>query len=153
LVGRDDEPIVSEEGNAEYVGNAGVALGRMPRARECALLLLLLIKTKEDETGKTVSRFRVSELTLCRMWGRRRITPEFVEAVNDWLARADRVLFFSGSSYGVILTSAVESWSRISSKRIQAEIDAALAGTFDFEALEEMLNRSLGNGGRNDDGD
>jgi hypothetical protein len=116
----------------------------MPSPRECALLLLLLIKGKEDETGKPLSRFRVAELTLRRIWGRRRITPELVEDVNEWLDRADRVLFFAGSSYGVILTSAVESWSRISSKRIQAEIDAVLAGTFDFSALERLVSPSSG---------
>jgi hypothetical protein len=123
----------------------GAALGHMPNARECALLLLLLIKTKEDETEKAISRFRVSEITLRRIWGRRRITPGFVENVNDWLARADRVLFLAGSSYGVISTSAVEGWARISSKRIQAETDAMLAGAFDFSALEELLNPSTHN--------
>jgi hypothetical protein len=142
LPGEDYDPATAED-----VETPGVALGRMPSPRECALLLLLLIKGKEDEIGKPLSRFRVAELTLRRIWGRRRITPELVEDVNEWLDRADRVLFFAGNSYGVILTSAVESWSRISSKRIQAEIDAVLAGTFDFSALERLVSPSSGDDG------
>lgn len=142
MTGEDDDPTATEEVSAEGAETGGAALGRMPNARECALLLLLLIKTKEDEIRKTVSRFRVAELTLRRIWGRRRITPEFVEDVNDWLARADRVLFLAGNSYGVVLTSAVESWSRISSKRIQVEIDAVLAGNFNFSDLEKLLSPS-----------
>src|SRR5271154_600529 len=94
LAEEDDDPTTTEDPTAGDVETPGVDLGRMPAARECALLLLLLIKRREDEIGKTVSRFRVAELTLRRIWGRRRITPEFVEDVNDWLARAGRVLFF-----------------------------------------------------------
>jgi hypothetical protein len=137
----EDDPATTEEAPGEA---AGVALGYMPTTKECALLLLLLIKTKEEETGKAVSRFRIAELTLRRIWGRRRITPELVEDVNDWLVRGDRVLFFAGSSYAVILASAVESWSRISSKSIRAETNAVLAGTFDFSALDELLGPSPG---------
>jgi hypothetical protein len=108
-------------------------------AKECALLLLRLIDAKETESGRTLSRFRVAEISLRRIWGRQRITPEFVGDVNEWLARAGRTLFFAGNSYAVILTSAVDSWSRLSSKWIAREIEEALAGAYDFAALEHLL--------------
>jgi hypothetical protein len=116
----------------------------MPDAKECALLLLRLIQAKESDSGKPLSRFRIAEISLRRMWGRHRITPEFIGDVNEWLLRAGRVLFFAGSSYGVILVSAVESWSRLASKWVSEETEAALSGTYDFSTLEELLNASSG---------
>ena len=124
---------------AKNEGSCAVPARYMPDAKECALLLLRLIKSKETESGKALSRFRVAEITLRRIWGRQRITPEFVGDVNEWLARAGRTLFFAGNSYAVILTSAVDSWSRLSSKRIAREIEQALAGAYDFAALEQLL--------------
>jgi len=108
-------------------------------AKESALLLLRLIESKETESGRALSRFRVAEISLRRIWGRQRITPEYVGDVNEWLARAGRTLFFAGNSYGVIMTSAVESWSRLSSKRIAQEIKEVLAGAYDFATLEQLL--------------
>jgi hypothetical protein len=43
------------------------------------------------------------------------------------------------ASRGPILTSAVDSWSRLSSKRIAPEIQQALSGAYDFAALEQLL--------------
>ena len=54
----------------ELTASHADARGHIPDARQCALLLLLLIERGEGEMGKAISRFRVSELTLCRMWGR-----------------------------------------------------------------------------------
>jgi hypothetical protein len=111
----------------------------MPDARECALLLLRLIEAKADG-AKPLSRFRVAEISLRRMWGRQRITQEFIGDVNDWLFRAGRVLFFTGSSYGVISISVVESWSGLTSKLISTETSQALAGKYDFTVLEDLLS-------------
>jgi hypothetical protein len=119
-----------------------VAARYMPNPKECALLLLRLIQTKEEESGRPLSRFRVAEITLKRMWGRHRLTPEFITDVNEWLLRAGRTLFYAGGSYGVILVSAVESWSRLTSKRIAPEIEKALGGTYEFLALEELLSEA-----------
>jgi hypothetical protein len=111
----------------------------MAEPKECALLLLRLLQAKEREIGRPLSRFCVSSLSLERMWGRRRITPELAEAVGEWLFRAGRVFFFTGDSYGVILTSAVDGWARLSSKRLEAEINEVLAGQYDFTTLEHLL--------------
>lgn len=121
----------------------------MPDARECGLLLLRLIEAKEVESGRELSRFRVAEISLRRMWGRQQITPQFVGEVNEWLFRAGRVLFFAGNSYGVILISAVESWSRLTSKLILEETNKALSGEFDFSSIEHLL--SVGSVGEDED--
>lgn len=116
----------------------------MPDARECALLLLRLIEAKANGTAKPLSRFRVAELSLRRMWGRQHITREFIGDVNEWLFRAGRVLFFAGNSYGVISVNVVESWSGLTSKLISSETNQALAGAFDFTSIEGLLNAASG---------
>jgi hypothetical protein len=40
-----------------------------PTARECALLLLRLIEMKEQERKREVSRLRIAEISLKRLWG------------------------------------------------------------------------------------
>ncbi len=102
-----------------------------PTARECALLLLHLMSDKERESDKAVTRFRVSELSLKRLWGRRRILPEFAEEVADWLARAGVTLFFAGSTYAAVKTAVVEGWPRVTSKRLNADLRAVAQGSFD----------------------
>jgi hypothetical protein len=48
-------------------------------------------------------------------------------------------LFFAGSTYAVVKTSVVESWPRITSKRISADVRAVAQGTFDFSRLEPLM--------------
>ena len=98
-----------------------------PTARECALLLLHLIATKDEELGREVTRLRVAEITLRRLWGRARLSPELIEEVSDWLLGAGVALFFAGSTYAVIRTTVVESWTRASSKRIKSDSEAKRA--------------------------
>src|SRR5215211_7711324 len=57
--------------------------------------------------------------------GRRRISPEFVEEVAEWLPGAGVTLFFAGTTYAVVKTSVVESWPRVTSKRITADLRGA----------------------------
>jgi hypothetical protein len=140
LTAKNDRHAATEMSPAADAEASRAAPARyMPDAKECALLLLRLIQAKEIESGKSLSRFRLADISLRRIWGRQRITPEFVYDVNEWLLRAGRTLFFAGNSYGVIMTSAVESWSRLSSKRIAPEIKEALTGAYDFAALEQLL--------------
>src|SRR5215207_3287383 len=110
-----------------------------PTARECALLLLRLIEVKEQERQREVSRLRIAEISLKRLWGRRRISPEFAEEVAEWLSGADFTLFFAGTTYAVVKTSVVESWPRVTSKRITDDLRAVAQGTFDFSNLEHLL--------------
>jgi hypothetical protein len=110
-----------------------------PTPREAALLVLHVLRTKESETGKDVTRARLTEITLRRLWGRTRISDELVLEVQEYLLNAGWVLFWAGSSYAVIQVSSVEGWPRISSKRINEDLDKVSTGKFDFELLEPLL--------------
>src|ERR1700683_3665973 len=57
----------------------------MPGARECALLLLLLIESRNREREKPMTRIRLAEVTLKRLWGRARLAEGFLKEVGDWL--------------------------------------------------------------------
>jgi hypothetical protein len=111
----------------------------MPDARECALILLALIRAKEKDSDKAFTRFRIADLTLRKIWGRNRFTLKFIADVNEWLSRADRVLFFAGGVYGVMPISSVESWARVSSKSLGGDVETIMSGAYDFRSLENLL--------------
>jgi hypothetical protein len=110
-----------------------------PTARECALLLLRLIEVKGEARKREITRLRVAEVSLTRLWGRRRISPEFAEEVAEWLSAADFSLFFAGTTYAVVKTSVVESWPRATSKRLSADVLKVAQGAYDFSELEYLL--------------
>ena len=114
-----------------------------PTPRECAMLLLGLIEAKRTEAGKDVTRTRLSEATLRRLWCRSRITTEFVHEVQEWLFMAGWVLFFAGSTYAMINARVVDAWMRISSKRMAKDIaDVQRGGKKVFAELERLLLRN-----------
>ena len=53
---------------------------------------------------------------------------EFAEDVAEWLSGAGVTLFFAGSTYGLVRTSVVESWPRVTSKRITEDLRAVAQG-------------------------
>jgi hypothetical protein len=110
-----------------------------PTARECALLLLRLIEVKEKERQREVSRLRIAEISLKRLWGRRRISPEFAEEVAEWLSGADFTLFFAGTTYAVVKTSVVESWPRTTSRRLSVDLLEVARGAYKFSDLERLM--------------
>jgi hypothetical protein len=119
-----------------------------PTAFQSALLLLRLRESRDDEKKKTktkdkeeekgMTRFRVSELTLKRICGRPRLHAEFLTEMQDWLLRAGWAFFFADRSFGMIKLEAVESWTRLGSKRIADELDAVAKGGFDFAPLVHL---------------
>jgi hypothetical protein len=122
-----------------------------PTTRECAMLTLGLMKAKHTETGKDVTRTRLSEATLRKLWCRSRLTTEFVHEVQEWLFMAGWVLFFAGSTYALINVRVVDAWMRISSKRMANEIAEIQRGKKDiFAKFEHLLLR---NEERTDDGE
>jgi hypothetical protein len=125
--------------SAEVHVRSSGGLSYMPDARECALLLLLLIDAKEKDSGQQLARFRVAELTLKRLWGRQRIEMGLLEAVNEWLLRTGRALFFAGSTYAVVGVKWLEGWPRVSSKRLSNEITEVMEGRFDFDRIVPLL--------------
>jgi hypothetical protein len=48
-------------------------------------------------------------------------------------------LFFAGMTYAVVKTSVVESWPRVTSRRITADLRAVAQGTFNFSKLEHLM--------------
>ena len=127
-----------------------------PTAFQSALLLLRLhelrdeekknkTKTKETEDKKVqgMTRFRVSELTLKRISGRPRLHPEFLIEMQDWLLRAGWAFFFADRSFGMIKLEAVETWTRLGSKRIAKELDAVAKDDFDFAPLLKLAEADL----------
>jgi hypothetical protein len=59
----------------------------------------------EQGGRKEILRLRIAEISLKRLWGRRRISPEFVEEVAEWLSGADAPSVPSGNKRGEKLAS------------------------------------------------
>ncbi len=124
-----------------------------PESREAALLLLRLIETKDRGSDRPTTRVRLAEITLKRLWNRSRLSDQFLAEVSEWLLTVGWALFFAGSTYAAVRTSAVENWPPISSKRIQTELNAVRAGKFDFAALEYLFDGSRGDDQVDDEDD
>jgi hypothetical protein len=121
-----------------------------PTPRECSLLFLRLIEAKERSTAKPMTRARLAEITLKRLWCRERLSEQFLAEVEEWFLTEGWVLVYAGSTYAAVKTDAVQNWPRVSSKRIGAEIEAVHKGEYDFNRLEH-LSRSASNDQYHDD--
>jgi hypothetical protein len=116
---------------------------RLLSAQECAIVLLRLIELRNQDPAST-TRVRLSELTLRRLWGRHRLDRDFVDEVQEWLFRGGWTLFFAGTTYAAIRTSAVLNWSRLSSKRLLDDLGTedvrhVQNGGFDFMKHARLL--------------
>src|SRR5215472_1222901 len=110
-----------------------------PDERQCAILVAHLLATKQQKVPGKISRARLSEITLQRLFKRQRISPEFLAEVQEWLFRVGWVLFFAGTTYAVVKIKVIEGWGRISSKRIGRDVEKVGRGQFNFDALEHLL--------------
>jgi hypothetical protein len=104
-----------------------------PDALECAILLLLLVQPKER------TRARLAEITLKRLWKRRRLGDEFLREVSEWLFRAGWALFYAGTTFGMVKTKSVEGWPRVTSKELEAELEKVARGQFDFSRHYDLV--------------
>jgi len=107
---------------------------RFPDARECAILLLLLAQSQQS-----ITRYRLSELTLKRLWQRNRVTDDLLKEVQEWLARADWTIFYAGGMYAIVRIDAIENWDRLSSKKLANELRQVANGTFDYERHAHLI--------------
>ena len=114
-----------------------------PDERQCALLLVHLLAAKALESEKEITRARLSELTLQRLFGRKRLSEDFLREVQEWLFPLGWVLFYAGRGYAVIRISTIEGWVRISTKLIKADLSRASRGEFDFDQLERFFEIEL----------
>ncbi|OSI74981.1 hypothetical protein BSZ21_05340 [Bradyrhizobium canariense] len=115
-------------------------------AQECAIVLLRLIELRNEDAAST-TRVRISELTLRRLWGRHRLDRDLLDEVQEWLFRGGWTLFFAGTTYAAIKTSAVLNWSRLSSNRLLDDLGSddlriIQNGGFDFAMHARLLAAS-----------
>jgi hypothetical protein len=110
---------------------------QVPDARQCAILLLMLVGTRENLT-----RARLSETTLRRLWKRDRLKDDFLEQVQEWLARGGWSLFFAKTTFAVVQSNIVANWPRMSSKRLGAVLNELDEGTFDFDEHADLFVQS-----------
>ena len=102
-------------------------------------MLLRLIETRDDEREKPMTRVRLAEITLKRLWNRELLTEQFLSDVSEWLLSAGWALFFAGTTYAAVQIGAVENWPAISSKRMSDDLRKVHRGEFDFDLLEHLL--------------
>ncbi|QJP14618.1 hypothetical protein G3545_13770 [Starkeya sp. ORNL1] len=116
-----------------------VLQARKPTPRESALLLALLIRRKEEESGKALTRVRVAEISLRRLWLRNKLTDNFISEVKEWFEDSGWALIETGTTYAAIKITTIDGWARLSSKRLAAEINSVRSGRFEFSSIEHLL--------------
>ena len=121
--GRTSTAVKGRTSTAVDGGTSTAVEGRAtrPNERQCAMLIAHLLATKEKEVNREVTRARLSEITLQRLFGRQRISPELLVEVQEWLFRVGLVLFFAGTTYVVVrlkLLTAGDGFHRNASMRI-----------------------------------
>ena len=118
-----------------------------PIPLEAALLTLGLVEAKDKERkkagGEPMTRFRLSETTLKRLWLRKRLERDFMVQVEEWLLEAGWALFFAGSTYAMIKVASVEGWTNLTSKQIKDELEKVSRDKFDFGTLRHLLAPGL----------
>jgi hypothetical protein len=114
-----------------------------PSPRECALLFLRLVEEREERRGKAVTRLRLSETTLMRLWNRKRLTVELLQEIDEWLLTAGWVLISGASTFGAVKEEAIGNWPRISTSQIGKTLEQVVKGVFDFGELEHLLVTSV----------
>jgi hypothetical protein len=98
-----------------------------------------MVQTKNVEAGKDLTRVRLAEITLKRLWGRHRLPDDFLREVEDWLFRAGWALFYTGTTFAAVKTRAAKGWLRLSSKRLTDELAQVARGEFDFDQHHTLL--------------
>jgi hypothetical protein len=89
---------------------------------------------------RVLTRARLSEITIQRLFKRQRISPKFLAEVHGWLFRIGWVLFFAGTTYAVVRMEVIDGWGRISSKRILSDLEKVGKGNFNYDSLEHLLS-------------
>jgi hypothetical protein len=103
-------------------------------------LVLHLLRAREKEVDREVSRVRISQSTLRTLCGRSQIGNALLLEVQEFLLPAGWCLFCIGPThFGIIKRKAVEGWPRVSSGRIRADLSLVSRGQYDFEQLEPLL--------------
>ncbi len=117
--------------------------------RETALLIMRVVEMRTEDREKRgrkpLTRAQLTIPTLKRLSTRDRLSSEFIQEVSDWLLPAGWVLFDAGRFFGLVRTSAVENWPRLSSQKI--DLKSVKEGRFPFHGHEHLLWGDAGDEG------
>ena len=72
-----------------------------PNAREATLILLRAIEERGERRGSELTRARLSQVTLKRLWNRENLSNSWLAEVDDWLLSADWTLLRAGTTFGL----------------------------------------------------
>lgn len=111
----------------------------LPNPYEIALLFLLAIKRYREQHGKEITRLRFSARSLHRLTGRERLHGSVYYDVFEQLRWHGWTAFLLRDGVALILTTSVEGWTKVSSRRVSVEISDAAKGRLDVSKLEVEL--------------
>ena len=109
--------------------------------RDCALMILISLaeRTSRRPPGKGLTRARLTSRTLKNLCDLERITPAWIERVNESLLKAGWILIDAGSTYGAIKVSVVENWPRAISSNVMPKVAKLKEGKFDQAERERLM--------------
>lgn len=96
--------------------------------QDTAKLLLINAKLYEEEKGKEVSRHRISPHTLKRISKRQALREGFLKSLTDELAELGWIFIKLDDQFAIIDSNKIESWVKLSSKRLSEN------GFFDLQS-------------------
>lgn len=96
--------------------------------QDTAKLLLINAKLYEEEKGKEVSRHRISPHTLKRISKRQALREGFLKSLTDELAELGWIFIKLDDQFAIIDSNKIESWVKLSSKRLSEN------GYFDLQS-------------------
>ena len=107
---------------------------------ETALLLMELARQRSEDVGRETSRFRVSAAALRQMAGRTALRTAFLEELADCVFERGWLFFSLGDRFGLVKSSAIETWPYISAKRIAPLLKRLGASTAARSSIFEELH-------------
>jgi len=110
-----------------------------PDERQAALILLRALQERGERRQKPLTRARLSQVTMKRLWNREQLTREWLDKVNEWLLSAGWTLVHTGSTFGVVKTDVIYNWPRVASKHVASEVEEMMVDQSKFAQLEPLL--------------
>jgi hypothetical protein len=110
------------------------------RPYEIMILILISIKRYADERGRDITRLRLSSSALRRITGRQRLHDSILNDVIEQLGLHGWTAFPIRDGLALIQSAAVDGWTKMSARRVGAELRAIAKGrALDIGKLEAEL--------------
>jgi hypothetical protein len=106
---------------------------------ETALAAVYLLRQYETETGKELSRFRISRTTLRFLSLHSNLREDFITQWIDAIARWGWIAFVHGEEFALIHNSSTAGWVQVGAKRLADERNKLLKE--EDEERERRLRR------------